>query len=815
MSRIENFESVIEQLKPKLREYLESKDINTKKPFSCIHPDHNDGNPSAGLVPGSDFTKWNCFGCGAKGDIFDAIHYLEGKPIEGPQFIEEVVIPMANESGIDIKMKELTEDERYRIDSFTAYKKAANYIASHTNQDLTDEFARRDWNPELAASHLIGTVPSFQEYKEYMLSLGFTFSFLDGIDLMKEDLFNERNMFFTVGDEHGRPCGFGARNLHHNPDDKESKKYINTSAKCHIYEKSKRLYNIHSAKKKTGTLYVMEGYADVETALQKGVEKVVCVGGTAFTDYHVIELSRMGITDVTLCFDGDARGIERIDSILEKFTEHRQFSVHIIIIPDDLDPDDYIRTHGREAFLNLRRWSAFEWKLNGYDDRIDTVLIRKEIVPIIAAEHSPIERERMAKVLSDRIGISSNAILDEVSQTLNEKDDQKAKEQKAILDVLIKDLKTCPTDWRLSMTAAMQNLETISIAHTEEQMSTSLYLKELDIIMEEEENFEETHSTFYFEGMKELSAAVEGDWRSTLNVIGGGANTGKTAIMSNMALGLSQMEEDPPLVIFHTIDDTKKQFTTRLVCQFASQIMPNITLNMIKNPGRYPNAKIINKARAYAYDQIKQLVAKEQLFVIDGENGQATLAYADNIVGYYHKRYGDKKRIVYMLDNFHRLRDYVQYEERIRFKKLSTAAKDIAKKYEIAIWATMEYSKHGAWAGRPTNNSIAESAAMEYDANLIAHVYNDLHSQRENAEIYFNRQDENGMTYRAPRIEMIFGKNKLNAFKGNLYFDFYTEQSRFQPVPASIVQEDIKIAKEIKDEERRNGNGKYKYANAS
>jgi DNA primase len=814
MSRIENFEAVIEQLKPKLRDYLEEKGINTKKNFTCIHPDHNDGSPSAGLVPGSDFTKWNCFGCGAKGDIFDAIHYLEGKPIEGPQFIEEVVGPLAERYGIDVKFKELTEDERYRIDSFTAYKKAAAYIGAHLNDDVRAEFDRRGWDHDMAQSHLIGTVPSFSDYKEHMLSLGFTYSFLDGIDLMKEDLFTERNMFFTVADDHGRPCGFGARNLHHDKTNKQSKKYINTSAKCQIYEKSKRLYNIHNAKRKPGTLYVMEGYADVETAIQKGIEKVVCVGGTAFTDYHVIELSRMGITDITLCFDGDERGLERIDKILEKFTEHRQFSVHIIAIPDELDPDDYLREYGADAFLNLKRWSAFEWKLNSYDDRIDTFLIRREIVPIIAAEYSPIERERMGKVLSDRIGISANAIMDEVSQILNEKDSEKAKEQKAIIDSLIKDLKTCPTDWRLSMTAAQQNLETLSIAHTEEQMSISVYLKELEIIQEEEENFEEEHSTFYFEGMRELSAAVEGDWRSTLNVIGGGANTGKTAIMSNMAIGLARMEEDAPLVIFHTIDDTKKQFTTRLVCQFAAEIMPNITLNMIKNPGKYPNQKAINKARDYAYDQVKQLVAQERLFVIDGDDGKATLAYADNIIGFYQRRYAGKKRIIYMLDNFHRLRDFVQYEERIRFKKLSTAAKDIAKKYEIPIWATMEYSKHGAWAGRPTNNSIAESAAMEYDANLIAHVYNDLHSQRENAEIYFTRTTDEGTSYKAPRIEMIFGKNKLNSFKGNLYFDFYTEQSRFQPVPSSVVQEDIKIARELKEEERKTG-GRYKYANAS
>ena len=84
MSRLKNFDQVVEQLKLKLIDYLEEQGINTKQQFSCIHADHTDDRPSCGIIRQSNFTKWNCFACGESGDIFDACTHLEGKPSNGP-----------------------------------------------------------------------------------------------------------------------------------------------------------------------------------------------------------------------------------------------------------------------------------------------------------------------------------------------------------------------------------------------------------------------------------------------------------------------------------------------------------------------------------------------------------------------------------------------------------------------------------------------------------------------------------------------------------------------------------------------------------
>lgn len=804
MSRIKNFDEVVERIKSHLVDYLEEQGINTKTNFNCIDKDHEDQVASCGVMKQSDFTKWHCFGCGTFGDIFDACASLEGKPDSGPEYIKETVLYLADKYGIEIQMEEPTEEEKYRMEAFNAYKKAAHYIAAHPTDKALEEMRRREWDTKECATRLIGSVDSFENYKEYMKSQGFTVSFLDSIDLMNKYLFNENNLLFTVCDEYGRPCGFGARNLDHDPDNKDSRKYINsknfgTDVKCQIYEKSKRLYNIHNAKREVGGLHIMEGYGDVETAIQAGLPKTVCVGGTSFTDYHIIELSKMGLTEIVLCMDGDKRGQDSLDRMLEKFTGHKEFSVYVISIPEGLDPDDYIRKYGIERFKGLKRWTAFEWKLNSYDDRIDTLLIRKEVVPLIASESSPILREEMAKTLSERIGITTDAIKAEVDQILNETERKRAQERKAILDTLITDLKICPDDWRLSVNKATQNLEMLTDAHSEDTLSAIAYLKDLESICKEEEEKDPHERTFDLPDWREFTEAVKGDWTATLNVIGGAANSGKTGLMANIALQLAKSEDDDVMVIFHTIDDTVAQFTTRLVCQFAQEIMPTITLNQIKNPNAYSQSRRINEARRYGYEELKKLVAKNKLVVRGGEQGSggATLSFAQDLIRYNKKLYPGK-RIAYFLDNFHRLRDFANLDERIRFKNLSNATKDLAKREGIGIWATMEYNK-ATGQERPTNNSIAESIAMEYDANIIIHVYNELHNKRDDAELYFMRVDAEGRRYRAPRIELIFGKNKVSSFKGRLYFDFYTEQSRYVPVAASVVEADMQAAKEAKN----------------
>lgn len=799
MSVIKNYEEVIEKLKPYLVDYLEDQGINPRKNFSCLHPNHTDSGPSTSIMP--DKMRAKCFGCGELIDIFDACHYLEDRPQNGPNFIMDNVLYLAAKFGIEVELRELSEEEKYKLEAHNAYKHAALYVANHPSPASLTEMKNRGWQPAACRDRLIGSVDSFDAYKQHMKDLGYSVSFLQGIDLMQSNLFCENNLIFTVCDEYGRPVGFGARNLTWTKGAKFPK-YVNTSARNPIYEKSKRLYNIHNARRQTGTLYITEGYADSETMIQNDIQKVVCVGGTAFTEYHVMELARINETDITLLLDGDEAGIKSANNIIEKFANHRDFSVKIIILPDNQDPDDYLRIHGKNKFLELKVWSAFEWKINNYDDRIDTTLIRREIIPIIAAEGSPIERDKMARALSGRIGLSLEAIKEEIEQTLNEGEHKRKLERERILKKLETDIRMNPNDWRITLSEASTNLEAVSEKYNEDTFSPAIFIKELEAMRSKGLDPDNNGMRFNFHKWRQFNEALNGNHEATLNVIGGVANAGKTALMSSMALQLADNQDEDNFVLFHTIDDTLEQFSARIVCQIARQRYINIHLGKVNNPNGYSDAKKVLEALSWAYDYFFKLIRDKRILIRGGESGPnaATLSYGEEMIKYARK-VRPEARIIYFGDNFHRYRDFQGSDERTRFKKLSNAAKDIAKRHGIPMWVTMEYNKT-VGIGRPTNNSISESIAMEYDANFIMHLYSDWHSaiqEGKEPDVFFQRQLPNGHFEKAPRIEGIIGKNKISSFKGSIYFDFYADQSFMEEVSRAIVENDKKAQQSMRN----------------
>ena len=103
-------------------------------------------------------------------------------------------------------------------------------------------------------------------------------------------------------------------------------------------------------------------------------------------------------------------------------------------------------------------------------------------------------------------------------------------------------------------------------------------------------------------------------------------------------------------------------------------------------------------------------------------------------------------------------------------------------KYDCTICCTVEYTKIPK-GEKPNNNNIAESVALEYDANMIMHMYSELHSLREKAELYF---DEYGQQY--PIIELSLGKNKIASYKGNVWFKVYPDKAFYEEISYDEVE---------------------------
>ena len=125
--RVRNYQEAVDALYPKLEEYLVEHEIYPNKGlFSCLSPDHEDSNPSCGLVSSKE--AWHCFGCQTSGTIFNAAAALEGFPAQGRGFIEETLPYLANKYGVELKVEPLTEEELYEIETFRAYRVASEFI---------------------------------------------------------------------------------------------------------------------------------------------------------------------------------------------------------------------------------------------------------------------------------------------------------------------------------------------------------------------------------------------------------------------------------------------------------------------------------------------------------------------------------------------------------------------------------------------------------------------------------------------------------------------------------------------------------------
>jgi DNA primase len=785
--RIKNFDQVVEELQPHLADYLNEQGIDTSRHFKCLNPKHSDKTPSCHMLPGN--VKAYCQGCSTLFSIFDAAHLLEKKPFNGHGFVTETLQYLCDKYKIHIELGELSEEKLQELNAYRAHRDAADYINQQEYTAIAQkEFARRKWSVNTLKETITGCVPSFKQFIDYLSNKGYEESFLREADLYRPDIFNENSIIFTTCDEYGHPVGFSARNLlfdKNNPD--SGQKYINQRTTT-IFQKSKLLYGFNLAKDHNEPTYIFEGQGDVLTAREHGILNCCAIGSTALTTDHILLLKEFNKFNIVICLDGDKAGQNKIEKLLDtKFAGHKDMRVSIVFIPGNKDPDDYIRDSGITAFKDLARWSAFEWRLDRFTSNSDSADVSQAMIPFIVNEPSYIIKEDMAKVLANFTGYSIKSILSEVDRLQNVQEERKATERKSIVERALKEVEQSPSDAEVILTEAKNKLFEISKKYDQDNMSEDAFLSEITEQRLIEENKSDTFAGFVFgPDLKIFQDKMDGQWnKDVLCIFGGRANSGKTSIMCKIAYDIAAHEENNAVVIYHTIDDTQEQLLPKLIAIAAgrddSDATKNLTINQIKSPNYWSKElTYVKEKRSLGYSRIEKLAKDGRLVVKDNNHG-SSIAYMETIIQYFQEKFPDRQ-IVYFLDNFHKLTDFSdQKEERVRFKKLSNIIKDIATRYHIPVLTTCEYNKV-AFGSRPDNNSISETRALEYDANLIVHLYNELHEKGPNATMSHVAGDS-----KLPIIEMIFGKNKITSFKSSLYFKFFPASSDFKEIDESLL----------------------------
>lgn len=405
---------------------IASKHVHLKKKgryFFGLCPFHSERTPSFSVDPEKQI--FHCFGCGVGGDLFTLLMNLENVT-----FVE-AVRELANQAGIVLPNQSETEPNSREVQYKNRMLKALDLAAKFYRYVLQesaygtkarDYVASRAFSLDVQAEFQLGFAPeSWDSILRFLRRRGFEEAVLEGAGLVMPrqnrngyyDRFRHRVMF-PIHDPQGRVIGFGGRVI-----GEGEPKYLN-SPETPLFNKSRHLYNIHRARKairQKQEAILFEGYVDVITAWQSGINNGVASLGTSLTEDQA-RLIRRNAETVIICYDADSAGEEATLRGLDVLKK-QGCTVKIAQMPAGMDPDDYIRKHGGEAFRQNILASAIPltaFKLQTLQKGVDLkdedqkIKMIQQALDVITDLPAAVERDHYMRQLSQNCGVSFDAI---------------------------------------------------------------------------------------------------------------------------------------------------------------------------------------------------------------------------------------------------------------------------------------------------------------------------------------------------------------------------------------------------------------------
>jgi DNA primase len=336
-------------------------------------PFHNEKTPSFVVSPAKGIYK--CFGCGKAGNAVNFV--MEHEHYSYPEALRY----LAKKYSIEIEEEELTPEKQQQLDERESMLVLNTFINKYFNENLFSNeegkavgltyFKERGFLEATIEKFQLGyALDKWDDYSKHALDNGFKKEVLlkTGLSIEKGDSLSDRfrgRVIFPIHNFTGKVIGFGGRIL---GSDKSTAKYLN-SPQSEIYDKSKTLYGIYFAKNailKANNCYLVEGYTDVISMHQAGIENVVASSGTSLT-VEQIKLIKRFTPNITMLYDGDPAGIKAsfrgTNLILEQ-----GMNVKIVLFPEGEDPDSFVRSHRTsevEAYItdNAVDFISFKAKL--------------------------------------------------------------------------------------------------------------------------------------------------------------------------------------------------------------------------------------------------------------------------------------------------------------------------------------------------------------------------------------------------------------------------------------------------------------------
>jgi len=351
------------------------------KEFIGLSPFTKERTPSFTVNDEKQF--YHCFSTNKHGDIFTFLVEVGG--LSFPEAVEK----LADEAGVKLRTFSPEEEERINKSKkiYEAMEMSKSFFSSQIFDDdnlLALKYLRnRDLNNEIINSYEIGYAPQGNKLEKFLLSKGISHEImtLAGMtikDENKKDNFYDRfrnRIIFPIRDVRNRVVGFGGRVINNN----DQPKYLN-SPETPVFHKGSLLYNFSKIRpnlKDNDNLIVVEGYMDVVSLASKGFHNAVAPLGTAITETQLNILWKETNSPI-ICFDGDKAGKQasfRATEIALKLLKPNK-TLRFINLPNNLDPDDYIKNYGIESFNKFVNkaspLTSIIWDLCLQDSNINT-----------------------------------------------------------------------------------------------------------------------------------------------------------------------------------------------------------------------------------------------------------------------------------------------------------------------------------------------------------------------------------------------------------------------------------------------------------
>lgn len=402
--------------------------------YIALCPFHNEKTPSFNVSPAKGIYK--CFGCGKGGD---AIRFLmDHEQLSYPEALRwladkyNIVIKEEAESPEDLAKRDKRESLLV-LNQFAARYYVTQLWESEEGKNIgLNYFKERNFRESVIRKFQLGYAPaSGTALSDEATSGGYQRKYLLALGLSKEkenrlrDFFRSR-VVFPIHSLSGSVIAFGARTL---SSDKKIPKYLN-SPDSEIYHKGKVLYGAFFAKnaiRQQDECLMVEGYTDVISLHQAGIEHVVASSGTSLT-HEQVRLVKRYTENITILYDGDKAGVAAalrgLDIVLEE-----GLNVKVVILPEGEDPDSFVQKEGSSGFIEYVKKEAKDFILlktemlrdESLNDPIKKSELIRDLVSSIALIPDPIKRALYLRESSKRMEVPEQLLINEVNKAIARK----------------------------------------------------------------------------------------------------------------------------------------------------------------------------------------------------------------------------------------------------------------------------------------------------------------------------------------------------------------------------------------------------------